>query len=337
LNFSFSKNVCPKNIRKKGLLIMRLCYSILFVLFLSLTPLKIAAGPHLLNYQGQLTSQNNESLPNPVTITFAIYATSELGQPLWQEAQNITHNKGIFHTLLGTESPLPQNLFAEDNRYLEIRLANEPTFQPRQRIVSVAYAIQANNVTGHITPKSLTLGSTKIDTTGTISTSRITTDSLVIGQTGVINRLGQWTGPPLPVQIPGMILDTIIVRNFQDSLAFGSGIWADIDGSSDVLTLFINLKNATFLDIEFHTTVAATGEIIETRLALEPIDPRNSPIENISNVSRFIPRNTSDLGTLSNQAVVNLTPGLYRVFVQGRIEGLGTFQTGVLTVRAYRK
>lgn len=134
-----------------------------------------------------------------------------------------------------------------------------------------------------------------------------------------------------------MVLDTIIVRNYQDSLAFGSVIWADIDGPSDVLTSFVNIKKTSFLDIEFHTTASATGEIIETRLAVEPIEPRNAPITNISNVSRFIPRNTSDLGSLTNQAVVNLTPGLYRVFVQGRIEGLGTFQTGVLTLRAYRK
>lgn len=296
----------------------------------------LTAAPPLLNYQGQITSPNHEALPSPVEITFAIYDTPEAGLPLWKETQTISHENGIFHTLLGQTTPLPSNIFDSDNRYIEIQLNDEPAFQ-RQRIVSVAYAMQANNVTGHITPSSLTIGSSSIDTTGQIKTTRIATDSLIVGQTGIINRLGQWTGPPIPMQSSGMVLDTIIVRNFQDSLAFGSTIWADIDGSSDVLTTFINLKKNAFLDIEFHTTASATGEIIETRLAIEPIEPRNNPITNISNISRFIPRNTSDLGSLNNQAVVNLSPGLYRVFVQGRIEGLGTFQTGVITVRSYRK
>ena len=297
----------------------------------------INAGPPLLNYQGQLTPKQNEEMPNPLTITFTLYNTPTTLQPLWQESQNVTHNDGIFHTLLGNISPFPKTLFDEDNLYLEIRIAEEPALQPRQRIVSVAYAMQANNATGHITPQSLTLGSTTIDTTGKISTTQITTDSLVIGQTGVINRQGQWTGPPLTTKISGMVLDTIIVRNFQDSLSFGSVAWTDIDGTSDVFTAFINIKKTAFLDAEFHTTASATGDIIETRLAIEPIDPRSNVLERISNVSRFIPRNTSDLGRLSNQAVVNLTPGLYRVFVQGRIEGLGTFQTGVLTLRSYSK
>lgn len=312
-------------------------FSLLCIGLFSLISPSVNAGPHILNYQGQLTTPKNEELPNPVTITFAIYNALTTGQLLWKEVQNITHNNGIFHTLLGNASPFPKTLFNENDRYLEIRIADEPAFQPRQRIVSVAYAIQANNATGHVTPQSLTIGSTTIDTIGKISTTQITTDSLVIGQTGVINHKGQWTGPSLPIKISGMVLDTIIVRNFQDSLSFGSVAWADIDGSSDVLTAFINFKRTAFLDTEFHTTVSATGEIIETRLVIEPIDPRGNLMVQISNVSRFIPRNTSDLGTLSNQAVVNLTPGLYRVFVQGRIEGLGTFQTGVLTLRSYSK
>lgn len=316
---------------------MKLARLPLYVIFLFLLPIDGSAGPNLLNYQGQLTSQNNEPLPNPLSLTFAIYDAQESGQKIWQEVQSITHNNGIFHTLLGVTSPLPPTLFDEDNRYLEITLENKPVFQPRQRIVSVAYALQANNVTGPITPKSLSIGSARIDSAGTLSTAHLISDSLSIGQTGVINRHGQWTGAPISVQFPGMILDTIIVRNFQDSLSFGSVIWADIDGSSDELTSFINLKNVAFLDIEFHTTVSASGQIIETRLAVEPINPKNSLIQDISNVSRFIPRSNPDLGVLSNQAVVNLTPGLYRVFVQGRIEGIGTFQTGVLSIRAYHK
>lgn len=316
---------------------MRLLYAGALFSLIFLLSVEILAAPPLLNYQGQLTSQKNEPLPNPITIRFAIYETPTSSQPLWQESKLITHNSGIFHTLLGSESPMPTHLFNGDHRYLEIHLENETAFQPRQRIVSVAYAIQANNATGHITPKSLTLGATAIDSTGTITTSRLTTDSLIVGQKGIINRLGQWTGPPISVQLPGMVLDTIIAKNFQDSLSFGSSAWADIDGSSDALTTFINIKRPTFLDIEFHTTTSTTGSMIETRLVVEPIDPKNNPRDNISNVSRFIPRNASDFGTLSNQAVITVTPGLYRVFVQGRIEGLGHFQTGVLTVRAYSK
>ncbi|MDP6042351.1 MAG: hypothetical protein QGG64_27625, partial [Candidatus Latescibacteria bacterium] len=123
----------------------------------------------------------------------------------------------------------------------------------------------------------------------------------------------------------------------QNAFNFGSATWLDIDGSSDVLTTFVNLKEAGFLDVSFHTTVSATGNSLQTRIAIDPINPDGDPITNISNVSQFVPGASADIGILSNQAAVRVEPGLYRVFIQGQIQGISTLLSSVLTVRVFSR
>ena len=292
--------------------------------------------PPLINYQGHIASET--ALTNPIAVMFSIYPTLEGSQPLWSETHNIVHEQGAFSVLLGSQTSFPEQLFSETNRYLEIRVGSDTAFRPRQRIVSVAYAFragQAENAVGHLTPKSITLGATVIDTTGMIFTPIVQTDSLSIGGIGIINRQGQWTGPPLPVHTTSITLDTLIVKSFQNTLSFGAANWLDIDGTTDVLTAFVNLKDPGFLDISFNTTISATGNAFETRIAIAPINPSGDPITNIGNVSRFVPRNSADEGILSNQAAMRAEPGLYRVFIQGQIQGIGTLMTGILTVRVF--
>ena len=79
--------------------------------------------PKLMNYQGQIASRSGNELTNPLTITFGIYAKSETGAPLWQETQIITHENGVFQTLLGSLSPFPDTLFSSG----EITPKKEPS------------------------------------------------------------------------------------------------------------------------------------------------------------------------------------------------------------------
>ena len=302
----------------------------MLLILLSTTDAQI---PPLMHYQGQITSET--SLNNPVEIHFAIYAQATSGQPLWTETRAITHTNGSFSVLLGSLSPFPQNLFSAENRYLELRVGTDSAFRPRQRIVSAAYAFQAQNAVGHLTPQSITVSNTVIDSTGKIAASHIQTDSLSVGGIGIINRQGQWTGPSMSEAITA--LDTIIVKSVQNPLSFGSATWLDIDGTTDVLTAFVNFKTTGFLDTSFDATISANGSSFETRIVIAPINPAGDPITNISNVSRFIPQASGDEGILSNQVALRVEPGLYKVFIQGQITGIGTLTSANLIIRAFSR
>ena len=315
---------------------MHLAFALIMMLVFTTTI--YADIPPLMNYQGQITKEG--TLANPIEIHFAIYPDLETGESLWTETHSISHKNGSFSVLLGSRNPFPENLFGEAHRYLEIRVEKDTAFRPRQRIVSAAYAFnarQAENAIGHLTPQSIQLGAATIDSAGNLSTPLVQTDSLAIGGIGIIDRHGRWTGPALSASVPSMRLDTLVVKNAQNAFDFGSATWLDIDGTSDVLTAFVNIKGTGFLDISFHTTVSATGNSVQTRIVVDPINPDGGPITNVSNVSQFVPRASADIGILSNQAAVRVEPGLYKVFVQGQIQGISTLLTGILTVRVFSR
>jgi hypothetical protein len=320
--------------------IRRLDMRLAFVLIMILvsTTATHADIPPLMNYQGQITTEG--TLANPIEIHFAIYPNLETGQSLWTETHSISHENGSFSVLLGSRNPFPENLFEAEHRYLEIRVENDTAFRPRQRIVSAAYAFnarQAENAIGHLTPQSIQLGAATIDSAGNLSTPLIQTDSLAVGGIGIIDRHGRWTGPELSNSVPRLALDTLVVKNTQNSFDFGSATWLDIDGTSDVLTAFVNLKETGFLDISFHTTVSATGNDFQTRIVVDPINPDGDPLTDLGNVSQFVPDTSADIGILSNQAAVRVEPGLYKVFVQGQIQGIGTLLSSILTVRVFSR
>ena len=110
-------------------------------------PLKPAAqsgAPLLLNYQGRLTDPGTGDLvPDGVyNITFNIHDAAANGTLIWFEAQAVTVNGGLFNVLLGSVTALSVADFDGTVRWLELVVEGE-TLTPRVRIVSVPYAIQA--------------------------------------------------------------------------------------------------------------------------------------------------------------------------------------------------
>jgi hypothetical protein len=73
-----------------------------------------------------------------------IYDEKEGGALLWQERQNVIVSNGIFHVLLGTVTLIPYSVFNGDDRYFTIQIGDEAELQPRQRLVSVAYAFRSH-------------------------------------------------------------------------------------------------------------------------------------------------------------------------------------------------
>lgn len=113
---------------------------------LTLTTLQAHAVPKILNYQGFLTESGT-----PVTgtrdMTFHIFAAPTGGSALFTEvhdgADTVTVSTGNFSVLVGelTGGGIPAAVFNGSDRYMEVVVG--AVTLPRQRIVSVAYAIRS--------------------------------------------------------------------------------------------------------------------------------------------------------------------------------------------------
>jgi len=103
-----------------------------------------AGAPMLISYQGRLTDPTTGQ-PEPdgnYSMTFNIYDAETGGTLIWSETQTVSVSGGLFNVLLGSVTSLSAPVFDGTDRWLEVEVAGE-ILTPRQRIVSVGYAIQA--------------------------------------------------------------------------------------------------------------------------------------------------------------------------------------------------
>jgi len=112
--------------------------------------------PKLMNYQGRLT-ENGNPITGSVTVTFSIYDVPTGGALLWTETQKVIVTDGVFNALLGSTNPLTPAVFSSGETYLGIQVEGDGEIQPRQRLVSVAYALFAQdaNTVGGQTPSEI--------------------------------------------------------------------------------------------------------------------------------------------------------------------------------------
>jgi hypothetical protein len=100
----------------------------------------------LIKFNGELKDGRGQPRSGVVGVTFALYAESQGGAPLWLETQNLQVDaSGRYSVLLGSTKAggLPLELFAStEARWLGIQAENEPE-QPRILFVSVPYAFKA--------------------------------------------------------------------------------------------------------------------------------------------------------------------------------------------------
>ncbi len=103
-----------------------------------------AQVPRLLSYQGTLVEAGFPA-SDTVTVAFRFFETATDGSPLagWEATRpDLPVSQGRLHALLGSQTPLPDDLFAgRDAVYLEVAVDGETL--PRTRVASTAYALQA--------------------------------------------------------------------------------------------------------------------------------------------------------------------------------------------------
>jgi len=134
-----------------------------------------------LSYQGKLLDNSMKPVEGDKTITFSIWDSPVGGSKLWEETQrNVAVRRGLFHVLLGSVRPFPQELFRADRPlYLEVQVEGESALSPRTQLTGVPYAYIASTVVdGAVTSAKLTDGAV---TTSKLANSAVTTAKLADG------------------------------------------------------------------------------------------------------------------------------------------------------------
>lgn len=104
----------------------------------------LAASPPLINYQGQLTDTTGFSVKDSsYSLTFSIWDDSSTGVMKWTETRSVQVEGGVFSVLLGAINPIPDSVFSGPDRWLGVKMGSNPELMPRQRFVSVAYAMKS--------------------------------------------------------------------------------------------------------------------------------------------------------------------------------------------------
>lgn len=116
------------------------------------------AVPNFMTQQGRLFDNAGAPVDGSKTFVFTIYSAATGNDSLWSETQTITLDDGYFSTSLGAVVPIPATVFGNAPRYLGVKVGTDPEMTPRQPLVSVPYALVAGNVTGAITPTSISVG-----------------------------------------------------------------------------------------------------------------------------------------------------------------------------------
>ena len=83
---------------KSKFLLILTCVTLIYI------PYTVFAFPSTINYQGYLTSSDNEAISGTVDMTFYLYEVEKGGEPLWNETHYCVEiDKGYFYVNLGSE------------------------------------------------------------------------------------------------------------------------------------------------------------------------------------------------------------------------------------------
>lgn len=103
-----------------------------------------ATIPHMINYQGKLTTASGGCLNDTVQMTFTIYSDSLGTVSEWNEIQTeVIVKDGIFNVLLGSVDSISAAVFDGSIKYLGVQVESDPEMTPLKPMVSVAYAYRS--------------------------------------------------------------------------------------------------------------------------------------------------------------------------------------------------
>ena len=103
-----------------------------------------AQTPRTLSYQGVLTDTTGAPRPDGVySFTFRLYSISSGGTPVWTETKSTQVKHGLFSTILGSVTPLPDSVTFNQQYWLGIQVSSDPELLPRIQLTSVGSSLNA--------------------------------------------------------------------------------------------------------------------------------------------------------------------------------------------------
>ncbi len=233
--------------------------------------------PRSLSYQGKLTDDQGNPVPDSTySITFRLFNVPSGGTAYWSETQSIQTRGGLFHTLLGSITPIPY-IPIDGNCYLEMQVNPNPAMAPRIRIVSSGYSYLAKRADS--ANYALPIGTAGGDLTGNypnpaIADNAVTTTKIAdanvtltkINPTG--SSAGQVltsTGPSTPPtwQTPTVGPHTHTLTHTGDVTGSGdvSGTWALTIANNAVTSA--KIQDGTILGGDINQMGATTGQVLK--------------------------------------------------------------------------
>jgi hypothetical protein len=100
--------------------------------------------PRTLSYQGVLA--DTAGLPKPdgdYSFTFRMYASSAGGPPIWSEAKTLHTKRGLFSTILGNITPIPDSVRFDQQYWLGVQVAPDPELSPRMQLASAGSSLNS--------------------------------------------------------------------------------------------------------------------------------------------------------------------------------------------------
>jgi len=91
-------------------------------------------------YQGRLANNAGTPITAAVPMTFRLYNVSSGGSALWQEAwASVQITGGLFNVMLGSQTPIPQNIINNTSLWLGISVGADSEMTPRVQLGSVPF------------------------------------------------------------------------------------------------------------------------------------------------------------------------------------------------------
>lgn len=114
-------------------------------------PERSAASTDTIAYQGRLADSGGEPLEGSFEIRFRLYSQAIGGSHLWSETwsggNEILVDDGLFNVLLGSLTPIPQNVFEGNGTlWLGVKVDTDAEMVPRVQLGSVPFASVAATV-----------------------------------------------------------------------------------------------------------------------------------------------------------------------------------------------
>jgi hypothetical protein len=154
----------PRSRRRVGPVVSGLVPAVCFLLASNAAH----AAPNAITQQGRLFDAEGKPVDGTLALEFALYDSANDSVPAWSEVHTITFDDGFYAVALGSNVAFPSDLFDGSAKHLGVTVGSEPEMTPRAEVRSVPYALSANDATGDIHPKSVSIDGygVVIDATG---------------------------------------------------------------------------------------------------------------------------------------------------------------------------